>query len=148
MSGNRHKTCTDLHLLLRDDGQLWLGERKNTGYMDGHYHLPSGHLDEGESATAGLIREAAEELGITLRPEDLALVHVMHHHTNEGRTALFFEASRWQGTVENREPDKCAGWQKFAPDALPEKMIPYAAEALAHIAKGVFYAERGWAQAQ
>lgn len=33
----------------------------------------------------------------------------MHHRTNEGRMALFFET--WTGEILNREPDKCAGWR-------------------------------------
>lgn len=149
MSDERYTSCVDLHIILRDgEGQIWLGERKNTGYMDGYFHLPSGHLEDGESATEGTAREAAEELGVVVRSEDLKLVHVMHHHTNSGRTALFFEASKWEGEVENMEPTKCAGWRLFAADALPEKLIPYAAAALEHVAKGTLYSERGWGSAQ
>lgn len=145
MPEERYTSCVDLHLILRDsEGQIWLGERKNTGYMDGAFHLPSGHLEAGESATDGTAREAAEELGITVRPEDLKLVHVMHHYTNSGRTALFFEASQWEGEVVNKEPTKCAGWRLFAPDALPGILVPYADEALEHVAKGTLYSERGW----
>ncbi|MEU1355322.1 NUDIX domain-containing protein [Streptomyces cinnamoneus] len=140
----RYTSCVDLHLLLRDGDKVLLGERKNTGFMDGAFHFPSGHLEEGEAATAGTVREAAEEIGVTVDPGDLTLVHVMHHRTNEGRTAFFFETTRWSGEVENREPDKCAGWSWFALDALPEKMIPYAADALRHITKGTLYSERGW----
>ncbi len=70
----------------------------------------------------------------------------MHHRTNAGRIALFFEVTRWSGEVTNTEPDKCAGWRWFALDALPMAMIPYAAVPLAHYSKGQGYAERGWEQ--
>ena len=112
--------------------------------MDGAFHLPAGHLEDGESATAGAVREASEEIGINIDPGDLALVHVMHHRTNSGRIALFFEVKRWEGTVSNGEPDKCAGWRWCTPDALPARMVPYTAEAVRHIAKGIFNSERGW----
>ncbi|MET8979402.1 NUDIX domain-containing protein [Streptomyces sp. NPDC004539] len=142
MSTDRFKTCVDLHLVLRDEnGRVLLGERRNTGYMDGAFHFVAGHLEDGESARTGVIREALEEAGIV--PEDPALVHVMHHYTDSGRIALFYEATRWTGTIANREENKCAGWQWFTPDALPE-MIPYAADALDHIGKGVLESERGW----
>ncbi|MEU0649191.1 NUDIX hydrolase [Streptomyces umbrinus] len=142
MSTDRYLSSIDLHLVLRDDqGRVLLGERTNTGYMDGAFHFIAGHLEEGEPASRGVIREALEEAGII--PEDLKLVHVMHHYTDSGRMALFYQATRWNGEITNREPDKCAGWQWFAPDALPQ-LIPYAADALDHISKGVFDSERGW----
>ncbi|MFB8199377.1 NUDIX hydrolase [Kitasatospora purpeofusca] len=143
--GTRFKSCVDLHLVLVRDGQVLLGERQNTGFADGSFHLPSGHLDPDEGATAGTAREAAEEIGVTVDPAHLRLAHVMHHRTDDARTALFFEATEWSGDVSNLEPDKCAGWQWFALDALPEQMIPYAAEALEHYRKGTIYSERGWA---
>jgi mutator protein MutT len=141
----RYKTCLDLHIILvRDDGQILLGQRQNTGFMDGSWHLPSGHLDPGESATVGAAREAAEEIGVTIDPADLRLVHVMHHFTDEARTAFFFEAIKWTGEVTNTEPDKCAEWRWFSLNAVPDDMIPYAAEALTHYREGTIYAERGW----
>lgn len=150
MAGTRLKFCIDLHLILRDrQGRILLGERKNTGYMDGAWHLMAGHCER-EPATLGAAREGLEEGGIAIAPEHLKLVHVMHHYTNEPRLALFFEATEWQGDITNQEPDKCAGWEWFDADDLPTDrteptdMIPYAAEALEHIAKGQMYSERGW----
>lgn len=142
---SRYTSCVDLHLLLRDEQRrVLLGRRQNTGFADGAWHLPAGHLEEGESVTAGMAREAVEELGIEVRRGDLALVHTMHHFTDSGRIALFFEASAWRGEVTNREPDKCAGWSWWSVDALPAQMIPYAAEALRHIAGQNRFSERGW----
>ncbi|HEY6314153.1 MAG TPA: NUDIX domain-containing protein [Streptosporangiaceae bacterium] len=46
----RYKVTGDVHLvLLDDDGRVLLGRRKNTGFADGCYHLPAGHLEAGES---------------------------------------------------------------------------------------------------
>jgi len=106
----RHTSIVDLHLILRRDHQILLGERMNTGFADGSYALPAGHLEAGEAATQGMAREAREETAILIEPSDLTLVHVMHHHTNSGRVALFFEATDWIGEVVNCEPAKCAGW--------------------------------------
>lgn len=142
----RYRSCVDLHLILRDgQGRVLLGERRNTGWADGYLGLPSGHLEDGESATAGAVREGEEETGVLIEPEDLRLVHVMHHHTDSGRVALFFEANTWTGEIVNREPDKCAGWDFMALDTLPDAVVPYVAEALRHYGAGVAYSERGWA---
>ncbi len=140
----RHMSCVDLHLILRRGDQILLGQRINTGFGDGSYALPAGHLEDGEAATDGLVREAAEEIGVHIEPTDLACVHIMHHHTNSGRIALFFEAAVWSGEIVNAEPSKCAGWEWYDLDHLPEPLLHYIAEALDHIARGTGYSERGW----
>jgi 8-oxo-dGTP diphosphatase len=38
-------------------------KRAGTGFGDGAYSLPSGHMDGGETAARAAQREAAEELG-------------------------------------------------------------------------------------
>ena len=132
----------DLHLILRDGGRVLMGLRQNTGFADGRYHLPAGHLEHGETIVAGAIREAREELGIEVDPADLALVHVMHHHS--GRLALFFEARRWSGKITNAEPDKCQSLDWLASDRLPENAVAYARAALAMIDSGCNVGAFGW----
>jgi 8-oxo-dGTP diphosphatase len=95
----------DLHLILRSQGEILMGQRKNTGFCDGMLRLPAGRLETGETFLQGMIREAKEELSIELGEADLSLVHLMHHST--GRIALFFEPTRWSGCITNQEPDKC-----------------------------------------
>jgi ADP-ribose pyrophosphatase YjhB (NUDIX family) len=139
-----YTSFVDLHLVLRRGDQILLGKRINTGYGDGAYALPAGHLEEGESATRGIVREAEEEVRVRIDPADLVLRHVRHHCTTSGRVGLFFEASRWTGEIENGEPDQCEGWAWFDLDALPDSVVPYMAESLRHIRSGVDYSERGW----
>ncbi len=64
--------------------------------------MPSGHAENGESAAAALIREASEEIGVRINPAEIRFVHLMHHRTDSGRIALFFEVTRWHG--ETRQP--------------------------------------------
>lgn len=68
----------------------------------------------------------------------------MHHHSDSGRIALFFETRKWEGKIINAEPDKCAGWNWFPLTDLPSPLIPYTADALAFYRKDEPYAERGW----
>lgn len=141
----RYTSYTDLHLILHDpDGRVLLGQRQNTGFADGRLGLPSGHLEDGESATTGMAREAEEEIGVLVKTDDLRLVHLMHHHTDSGRLALFFEASGWAGEITNTEPDKCVSWSFIDPGNPPAEIIPYVAKALRHIVSGQIYSEGGW----
>ncbi|WP_433762259.1 NUDIX domain-containing protein [Nocardia sp. CA-135398] len=67
----RHKVTGDVHLLLRRRAEVLFGQRQNTGFEDGAWHLPSGHLEADESVVDALIREAREEIGVTIAPEDV-----------------------------------------------------------------------------
>jgi ADP-ribose pyrophosphatase YjhB (NUDIX family) len=140
----RYTAVVDLHLILRRGNRILLGQRINTGFADGSFALPSGHLEAGEAATQGMAREAGEEIGVEIDPADLALLHTMHHRTNTGRVAFFFEAAAWRGEITNSEPEKCAGWTWYDLDALPAPLVPYTAEALDHIRNRIAYSERGW----
>ena len=47
--------------------QILLHRRQNTGYQDGKWDIAgSGHVDEGETAQAAVIRECSEEIGLTV----------------------------------------------------------------------------------
>ena len=86
----------------------------------------------------------AEEAGLTIAPEDLTLVHLIHRLSDGERMSMFFRATRWQGEPVNREPHKCSELRWLARDALPEPMVPYVRHALAQIAGGNAYSEFGW----
>ena len=125
----RHAEIVDVHLLLRRGGEILLARRAGTGYADGLLHAPSGHVEDGEDVRTAVLREAAEEIGIRLTPDEVRVALVMQHKSPTGtaRTGWFFEAELTEGAPEpvNREPDKCSeiGW--FALDALPEDMVAY-----------------------
>ncbi|MEU8194548.1 NUDIX domain-containing protein [Microbispora amethystogenes] len=123
----RYRPVVDVHLLVTDGDRVLLGRRHGTGYADGEWQImPSGHLEEGETAVDATIREAREELGID--PYGCEVVHVMHHRNPGGtaRVGLFLVPGGYTGTPVNAEPHKCAelGW--FPMDRLPERTVPYA----------------------
>ncbi|MDI3407283.1 methyltransferase domain-containing protein [Streptomyces sp. B-S-A6] len=124
----RHREVVDVHLIVRRGGEVLLTRRAGTGYADGLLHAPSGHAEDGEDVRAAVIREAEEEVGLRLAPEDLRVALVMQHRGPgaEPRIGWFFEAAHGAGgTPVNREPDKCSelGW--YALDALPDDMVAY-----------------------
>jgi mutator protein MutT len=141
----RYKLIGDVHLLLLNrDGQVLFGRRQNTGFEDGAWHVPSGHLEAGESVVQALIREAKEEIGVTINPEDVEFAHIMHNASSGGRAAFFFTVQQWSGMPENREPDKCSELQWFSFDELPDHLIAYCRVALEHINVGQAFSLYGW----
>ncbi|MFD5786404.1 trifunctional class I SAM-dependent methyltransferase/NUDIX hydrolase/VOC family protein [Streptomyces sp. NPDC087866] len=124
----RHTEVVDVHLILRRDGDVLLARRAGTGYADGLLHAPSGHVEDGEDVRQALIREAAEEIGLDLGPEELRVALVMQHRGPGGnpRTGWFFEAAYDRTRPPyNREPDKCSELAWYALDALPDDMVAY-----------------------
>ncbi len=132
-------------LILTKDKKILLQRRTNTGYEDGNYSLVSGHMEGGETAVQSIIREAKEEIGITLKPNDLQVVHVLHRLSSDREYInVFLKTDRWEGEIINAEPEKCDDLRWFLPDELPENMIRGVRFALENIAKGTFYSELGW----
>lgn len=84
-----------------------------------------------------------EEIGVSVSPKDIALVHTMHNLTGENhRLDLFFLVSRYAGTLENKEPHKCAEMRFFGVDELPEKTPESTRQALSCIQDNIAYSER------
>ncbi len=45
----RQRVHVDAHLILRRGDEILLGQRQNTGWCDGYWHLPAGHSEGQES---------------------------------------------------------------------------------------------------
>ncbi|MET7333044.1 NUDIX domain-containing protein [Nonomuraea sp. NPDC005650] len=138
----RFRAIVDVHVLLLRDSEVLLGRRAGTGYGDGLWHLPSGHLEAGESATEAAVREAGEEVGVAIDPADLRFVHVMHRAPE--RVGLFFAADTWIGEPYNAEPHKCSEVAWWPLDGLPHDMVGYPAAAIANVLGSVPFALHEW----
>jgi len=134
----------DLHLVLLQDRCVLMGQRRNTQFGAGQYHVPAGHLEKNETIIDGIIREAWEETGIKLIAADIDLPYVMHFRGNSDRLSLFFKANQWSGEIENREPRKCFGWEWIPTDDLPANTVPYARQALSDLLAGKSFGLFGW----
>lgn len=126
-----------MHLLLRRDGaagpEVLLSRRAGAVYATGLDHLPSGHIDgPHEDAVRALIREAREETGVVIDPDDVRHAVTVHHRAPDGasRIGLVFEVRRWRGEPAVMEPDLCdaMGWYPLAD--LPTGMVAYCRAAL------------------
>jgi 8-oxo-dGTP diphosphatase len=134
MSKPRYQMAVAAHLLLSDaDGRVLFMRRANTGYADGQWSLPAGHVDAGETIVAACVREIAEELGVVITAQDLECVLVQHKHDLDGeeRIDVFFVGKLPASEqVSITEPDKCDGLSWATLDQLPQPLIPYVREAL------------------
>src|SRR3990167_11074939 len=70
------------YMMLEKAGKYLFIRRCNTGWHDGEFTLPAGHVKEGESAIDTVKREAKEEIGVIINAEDVVLVHVAHRKYN------------------------------------------------------------------
>ena len=86
------------YLVLIRGRKILLLRRFNTGFEDGNYGLPAGHLDGDETAREGGTREFKEEIGIAINPDDLAVIHAMHRKAaDDERIDFFMTTSKYTG---------------------------------------------------
>ena len=135
---------TGVHVWLEREGRVLLMRRANTGFFDGLFSLPGGHVEAGESVAMTAVREAREELGIELDPSALATIGVMHRLSDTNRIDFFLRAARWGGSPTIAEPDKCDHLAWFATEALPDGMVPYVRRALLTERSEPWVVEDGW----
>lgn len=133
-----------VHLLFICRGQILLARRFNTGYRDGEYSVPAGHLDGNETVIAAGIREAREEIDVTLEPNNMAFSSIMHRIEGEERVDFFVRVHRWQGEIVNVEPDKCDDLRWVSLDALPDNTIAYVRRAIENHLNEISFDELGW----
>lgn len=95
MAKERFKITPSVYLMLIKNGEILLSKRYNTGFCDGQYSLPAGHLDGNETFIQALIREVKEEVGIKLDPAKLKLVHTMNRKSTEERVDFFFTTDKY-----------------------------------------------------
>lgn len=110
-TNTRFKLIGAVHLLLIRGAHVLLLRRFNTGYEDGNYSVPAGHLDGNEPVSGAMAREALEETGISINSSDLRVVHVMHRRgetvdgSSNERIDFFLTASAWEGDPQIIEPN-------------------------------------------
>lgn len=148
MLAEKFKIIPTVYLILMKDNKILLSRRYNTGFHDGEYSFPAGHLTENETLIQAIIREAKEEIGIKVNPEDLKLIHVIHRKKEkdreEDRINFFFIAKKWAGAPKIMEPYKCDDLDWFPFNKLPKNIIPYIRQTIESFKNNVFYSEFGW----
>jgi 8-oxo-dGTP diphosphatase len=132
----RNKVVVAVYLLLLDAYEgILIARRCNTGYQDGNYNFPAGHVEEGESPFDALVREVKEELGPTiadeLKEKSPRLRHFQwrpKHDRTGDRIDLYYEMQTVDSKqkVVNGEPEKCDDLRwVYVNEPLPENFVPH-----------------------
>ena len=140
----RAKFPVTVHLFFINNNQILLARRYRTGYMDGYYSVPAGHLDGEETVRFAGVREAREEIGVEIDPADLVFAGVFHRHEGDERVDFFFHVKKSTGQPVIAEPDKCDELRWVELGALPKNTIPYILRAIENYKAGILFEEFGW----
>lgn len=94
-------------VLERSDGRLLVTERPAGRPLAGYLEFPGGKLEAGEAPRHGLVREFAEELGLSVLD---ARPLIRFEHAWSGRTIRLhvFGITAWRGEPEGREGQRIA----------------------------------------
>lgn len=139
LSSDRHMVRVAVFALVEQDGKVLLTKRANTGYKDGWYTLPSGHLEDGETVQETAVRELREETGLEARVEDVEVAHVCHNKEDLEYFNFYVVVKKWSGTPTNTEPKSCSEVAWYQKRDLPSNLIAYVRDALERIDRKDMY---------
>lgn len=123
----RERFPVSVQLLLEKDNKILLMKRKNTGYEDGKFSLPGGHVEANEEIRKALIREAKEEVGIAIELKDMEFYKVLNRKINEEQEYIdfIFRVKQWTGEIINMEEEKCEEIKWFNINEIPENILDF-----------------------
>ncbi|MEA1834535.1 (deoxy)nucleoside triphosphate pyrophosphohydrolase [Methylobacterium durans] len=108
--------------LVDADGRVLLAQRPPGKQLAGLWEFPGGKVEPGERPEATLIRELAEELGITVEEPCLApLTFASHAYPDFHLLMPLYVCRRWEGTPRSLE-GQALRWVR--PRALRDLPMP------------------------
>ncbi|NOV03035.1 NUDIX hydrolase [Paenibacillus planticolens] len=134
-----------VHILFYRNDEVLLLKRQNTGFQDGNWSVVAGRMDGHEEVVAAAIREAKEEAGVDILPEQLTVIGMMHRKNTSSEWVDFFLIAReWNGEITNMEPEKCEQLKWFHMHELPDNMVSYIRLAVEHNQEALWFESVGW----
>lgn len=130
-----------VYLIIEKDGKVLMLRRVNTGYQDGKYGLPSGHVEEEEMPFESVKREAKEEVGVKIESPEFSNIVYNTKGGYANYICLFFKTSKWSGEIKNCEEEKCddIGW--FEKNNLPTNTVPEVKVGIENYKNNIRYSE-------
>ena len=135
MAKKRLKVVPAVYVTVLKNRKVLLLRRFQTGYLDGYWDLPSGHVEAGETLKECCVRELKEEAGLKTKAFGLKLIHVYQNFSTPESPyfGYIFRANRWTGEPSIQEPAKCDDLSLFPLNKLPLKTVPQVREALKNV---------------
>ncbi|OGL73655.1 hypothetical protein A3C96_02145 [Candidatus Uhrbacteria bacterium RIFCSPHIGHO2_02_FULL_60_10] len=132
---NFNQPIVGVGVMIMKDGKVLLGLRRGA-HGAGEYAFPGGHLELGESYAACASREIEEECGVQVKNlrfqfTSNSMRFAPRHYIHIGMIADWAA-----GEPVNREPNKCGGWIWCDPNAPPQPLFIFAAQAFESLKSG------------
>ena len=144
MKKERYKLPFAAHLFLIKDNKILLYLRKG-GKFDNMYSLIAGHVEEGETATNTIIREAKEESNIDIDSSDVNFSCFSHSNAgNKEFTQIFFVCKNWSSEIKNMEENRCFKLIFCDINNLPSNTVSYIKKAINCYLNKIAYFEFDW----
>lgn len=132
----RFQVVPSVFIAATSGNKVLLQLRQNTGFYDGYYDLPSGHVEENENLHEAGARELQEETGIASKKTDLSLFHICQDFETPGKPYIyfFFKTTKYSGQPVIGDPEKITEVGFFGLDELPQNTTPHVVTALGDLA--------------
>lgn len=121
MKENRPKVGVGVAVI--KEGKLLLSRRLKS-HGAGDWCFPGGHLEFGETVEECAARELIEETGITALNVELGPWVSNVIDGDKHYITLFAIVRHFEGSPQNREPNKHGDWQWFSCNSLPSPLFP------------------------
>ena len=135
-------------IILQRNNEIFLIQRANTNWMSGYWNFPGGLVEKNETIRQAACREATEEIGVAILPQDFMVAHVLHVHKNETNIqdiiGIYFKTQKWSGQAANNELEKIIAAQWFDINNLPSNITEHALLAIDGLKREYYYSEHGW----
>ena len=100
-------------------GRLLLQQRPLGKHHGGLWEFPGGKVETVENPRFALVREIAEELGLTIDPADLSPALITDEAGDRVIVLFLYTASKWSGDPEGREGQEWGWFTRAEAEALP-----------------------------
>ncbi|MEK7079767.1 MAG: NUDIX domain-containing protein [Patescibacteria group bacterium] len=135
---DEHRTKVGIGVLIFKDGKVLLGKRLSK-HATGVYAGPGGHLEYMESFAQCAKRETLEETGIEIENLRFICVTNLKEYAPKHYVDIGILADWKSGEPQLLEPDKCAGWDWYDLNALPQPLFSTVENYLKALESGATY---------
>ena len=138
-----------VHIFIENNRKFLFLKRHNTGCYDGHWCLPTGRVEKGESPRVAAKRETLEEVGLQIDPAFVSTIYAKIPHVDskiplDYEDLCFFFSGKAYGAPQNCEPDKHEQLAWYDLNNLPNPIMPVVLFGIECYHKGQSYGEFGY----